>query len=139
MAMTKEYAEKLETARKFFIQGSMRVEVVSVWEVITNSDTTKGRERDVSLGIYANRMDALEAAHKKGVMGTDADVRAVDVVKHTNIGSFTNPDGGPSLVARIADIVPLRTAYENPRILREKALAKLTPIEREVLGLKDTK
>lgn len=51
----------------------------TVWVVISNSDLTEGRGSDVPIAVCDIEATGLRLAKKKGVMGSDAEVRRVKV------------------------------------------------------------
>lgn len=55
---------------------------------ITNSDCTEGRGRQIYFGWTLNRFTASRLAKGKGVQGTNADVKPIDiyVIKDTQYG-----------------------------------------------------
>lgn len=88
-----------------------------------NSDGNEGRGA-TSYEYYLDAGTAATRAKHNFVMGTDCPVKAIEesvLVIGDNI-------------FRIGDEVVLQ--YEDPREVRARALAKLTPEERKVLGIK---
>ena len=90
-----------------------------VYEAYTNSDLTEGRGHTVHIGYFTRETDALRAVRRKGVMGTDANVRKLSTLEL-------------KVYEHLAE-------YEAEVVLdlRKKALAKLTAAERTLLGLPD--
>lgn len=93
-----------------------RFTIKNVFEACTNTDLDEGRGREVPIAHFIHESDARRAAKGRGVMGTDADVRMVDVDIRV-YESFREFE------------------LEFERDVRAKALAKLTPEERRALGL----
>jgi hypothetical protein len=90
------------------------MKAIHVFEAYTNSDTIEGRGSDVHIGYFTHPDDAHAAARGQGVMGGDAYVRPVAIKIYTTLQEFTG--------------------VKNEE-LRQRALEKLTPEEREALGL----
>jgi len=111
----------------------VRLEHVTLYEVITNEDLCGGRGRSVSLGWYLHRFDAIERARGAGVFGSDAEVKSSEqwVMRYR----ACSPNGSREVIHIIGTEVSV--TYVDPKVSRTRALAKLTPEEREVLGLKD--
>lgn len=53
----------------------------TVYAVVSNSDLTEGRGRPVTIAFCATPATAKRLAKKKGVAGSDAEVRAYEVLK----------------------------------------------------------
>lgn len=98
-----------------------------VYRVVTNSDLNEGRGRDVTVGWFYNRDDAVTASVGVGVFGSDAKIE-----EHEKAVVWI--DGDKDRMFLLGEKVIF--VYEDPRVVRERALAKLTAKEREVLGLK---
>jgi hypothetical protein len=86
------------------------------FEAYTNSDLTEGRGHKVSIGFFTHQSDAVQAAKKRGVWGSDASVEkaTVKIRIYESFDEYKN------------------ATDEN---IREKALSKLTDDEKRVLGL----
>lgn len=54
-------------------------EMKNVYEAYTNSDLNEGRGHDVTIAYFVNEGDAEMASRGKGVFGSDAHVRSVDL------------------------------------------------------------
>ncbi len=94
-----------------------------VFRVVGNYDTTEGRGGQYTRGWYLCREIAQAAAKGNYVMGTDCPIEELErVVVQMDEGSF--------LLGEKID-----TSYEDPRVVRARALAKLTDAERAALGL----
>lgn len=106
------------------------IHLMQVYEVITNSDGTEGRGYPVSLGFFRNHADAVIQAHGKGCMGSNAEIESSSALVVETV------EGELFLVgARVCkDIDDLKKATREA--VRKRALEKLTPEEREALGLK---
>ena len=93
-----------------------RLMMRNVFEAYTNSDLTEGRGQHVSIGHFVHESDAKRATLGRGVMGTDADVRTVDlhVCVYDTFAEFEK---------------------EQHQSTRDRALAKLSLEERRALGL----
>lgn len=50
-----------------------------LWAVQTNTDLTEGRGEPIVIGVCSDRETALKLAHRRGVMGSDAQVVQIDV------------------------------------------------------------
>lgn len=98
---------------------------VTLWRVMTNSDLTEGRGSQRTLGWFADPNVAAKAARGNYVMGSDCPVEQVvmNIIK-TQAGK----------VFLLGEEVQIQ--YEDPREIRARAIAKLTPEERQVLGIK---
>lgn len=53
----------------------------TAWVVYTNTDLTEGRGWQFPLHVCDKEATAIRLAHKAGVMGSDAEVRQVSLVK----------------------------------------------------------
>ncbi len=51
---------------------------ITLYEVYTNSDKLEGRGYEIVLGCYIDYEMAERAAYKKGVMGTNANIRNIN-------------------------------------------------------------
>lgn len=87
-----------------------------VWEAYTNSDLTEGRGHKVTIGYFQHKQDALLAAQGQRVMGTNANVKQTTVT---------------------VTIYESWEEYKQDCIehTKQAALAKLTRLERQALGL----
>lgn len=96
---------------------------LTLYRVEFNSDGNEGRGR-TSYEWYVDVNTANERAKGNFVMGTDCPVKSIEeTVLVTG-----------DKIYRIGD--PIALHYEDPRKVRARALAKLSPEEREVLGIK---
>jgi hypothetical protein len=85
----------------------------TIYEATKNSDQTEGRGQTVRIAAFSKVNDARRAAKGQGVMGYgDGDVQSLEVYD-----SFEEYEG------------------VNKKTLRKRALAKLTPEEKEALEL----
>lgn len=105
---------------------SCTIEMLDCHKVITNSDLTEGRGAPVSLGFFRNRLIAEAYAVDKGPMGTPAQIKL-----HRCLCVIANKGTWHRLGEEIRQEAP-----EDVKKVRERALAKLSPLEREALGLK---
>lgn len=98
---------------------------MSLYKVTTNTDLTEGRGGERLLGWFIDSAIATRAAKGNYVMGTDCPVEryTCEVVR--------TEDGKLYLLGK-----PIELEYEDPREVRARALSKLTPEERKVLGIK---
>jgi len=96
----------------------MKTFEINGYEVITNSDLTEGRGRSVHVAYTTNDFTAKQIAKGKGVMGTDAEVRAIN---------------------KTIRVYETHSEYlgSKQEEIRKKALAKLTKEEKILLGLTD--
>lgn len=53
----------------------------TAWVVYTNTDLTEGRGHQFPLHVCDKEATAIRLAHKAGVMGSDAEVKSVSLVK----------------------------------------------------------
>lgn len=53
----------------------------TAWVVYTNTDLTEGRGWQYPLHVCDKEATAIRLAHKAGVMGSDAEVKAVNLVR----------------------------------------------------------
>lgn len=102
-----------------------RIFDVTLYKVTANTDTTEGRGSTYVIGWFVDAGVAKKAAKGKGVMGTDSPVDPVAC------SVIRTDDGSVFLVGDEVQIT-----YEDPKEVRERALAKLTPEERNALGIK---
>ena len=102
------------------------VEERMVHEVVTNSDTTEGRGTRVSLGYFLDLTQANEAAHGKGVWGSDARVES-----GTRKVVIVDVDH----VYLLGEILLNKAALTAQA--RQRALDKLSAEDRQALGIKD--
>lgn len=86
------------------------------FEVLTNSDTTEGRGIPVHVAYTFDEQTANEIAKGRGVMGTMADVKPIDKTI--------------CILDSFDEFEELQNVEK-----REKALAKLTDEEKQLLGL----
>lgn len=102
-----------------------RVTIEETWvhHVRTNSDLTEGRGAVVTLGVFADEAYAKEYAKGRGIMGTPADIKSEMHAVYSHGGK------------RYLQGAPLLEETDITCKLRAAALAKLTPTERELLGL----
>ena len=97
-----------------------------IFAVVTNSDLTEGRGRPVTIGLAYNKFTAQRMAEKKGVMGSNAEVRPLrllinDGKKYINIDSLS-----------------VEWPSEKDKELQNKELERIAIIERaKTLGLTD--
>lgn len=98
---------------------------MTLYRVSTNSELNEGRGREYTLGWFVDNAVAMKAAKGNYVMGTDCPIeRKVVTIVRTDDGK----------VYILGDRVEFQ--YEDPREVRARALAKLSPEERQVLGIK---
>lgn len=57
-------------------------ETKTIYVVWTNTDLTEGRGHQIPIAYAESATTAARLAMKRGVMGSDADVRPFDAVKH---------------------------------------------------------
>jgi len=93
-------------------------------------DQTEGRGGYRKLGQFLTEKEAMAAAKGEGVMGHDGDVKREDV----DVVVYHDPDTGEIVTRRLGDRVLVE--FEDPKVIRANALAKLTPKEKKALGLK---
>lgn len=98
--------------------------VLSVYEVVANTDTNEGRGMSYVAGRFTSQLDAQEFSKGRGTMGTPAQVRA-GLVLQMNDGTFRHLSAEP---------VEVNTSLRDMEV--KEALSKLTPKERELLGLR---
>lgn len=107
------------------------LEHLMLCEVITNSDLTEGRGQRVSLGWFLHQLDAQERARGAGVLGTDAIIERSEqwVLRY----KACTVHGSREVIHIVGTEVIVH--YVDPEVLRQRALAKLTPEEIKLLGL----
>lgn len=96
-----------------------------VYAVVGNTDSCEGRGSDICLGYYEVQADAEREADGKGVMGTRAEVRPQKCLWIAD---------DEVLIISYGASVKVVTANEVAE--KQRALAKLSPRERQLLGLK---
>ncbi len=99
----------------------MNIKTLTVYMVTTNSDLLEGRGRTITLGYYLNQSDAVIASLGKGVMGSNAEIEAIE----KTCVLFDNK------IHIIGDQVQEKYS-PTPR---EIALAKLTDTDKRALNL----
>jgi hypothetical protein len=94
----------------------------------TNMDDGRGPMRHI--GWFLNEDLAREAAKGQGAMGTPGYVRNLtcDAV------IYTDPKTNKEVIRRIGEVLAIE--FDDTDEVRARALAKLSPKERQVLGLK---
>jgi len=98
-------------------------QLTELFGVFTNTDRNEGRGSPVLVCVCENLLTAKDVAKGKGVMGSDADVHNVTVVKANN-GKYY-----------VVDSAPIKIFSKPKEYFRERALEKLTEEELELLGL----
>lgn len=96
--------------------------VLSVFEVVANTDTNEGRGTSYVAGRFTSRLDARDFSKGRGTMGTPAHVRP-GLVLQMNDGTFRH---------LLEEPVEVNTSLRDMEV--KVALSKLTPKERELLG-----
>lgn len=106
----------LEPTHLFRYKGEIKV--AYIYQVVTNSDLDEGKGHEVSLGYFLDKAYATKKASKAGVMGTDAEVRALQcfVVEY---------EGGTHLLGNLIEVETV-----DPML---GIFAKLTPEEAALL------
>lgn len=101
----------------------------TVFAVIGNTDTEEGRGQSFLASLHLSYTDAMEAARGRGTFGADATVKSIDGV---TIQSKTD-----MYAVELQNLHKIQR-YSNADIerIRTAALEKLSPLEKEVLGLK---
>lgn len=96
----------------------------TLFQVKSNYDTTEGRGREYTVGWFIDRETAEKAGKGQYVMGGDCPIETVtqEVV--------LNERGELFLLGKHIEVT-----YEDPREIRARALAKLTPEERKALKI----
>lgn len=89
---------------------------VDVYKATINSDSTEGRGYEVLVGYFTREEDARKAVKGQDTMGSDGRVTLMDLS---------------------VEVYESYKEYENKKAkdLKARALAKLTPQERVLLGL----
>lgn len=93
-----------------------KLHVVDVYKATINSDSTEGRGYEVLVGYFTNEEDARKAVKGQDTMGSDGRVTLMDLCVEVYETYKEYQDG-------------------KKRDLKARALAKLTPQERVLLGL----
>ena len=97
------------------------VEQMTLYRVRTNTDLTEGRGAERTLGWFIDNAIALKAAKGNYVMGSDCPVESRrELVVRMESGEIF-------LLGERVEIT-----YEDPREIKARALAKLTPEEVKV-------
>lgn len=107
--------------------GALQAQIfdMTLFRVTTNTDLTEGRGGERTLGWFIDNAIATRAAKGNYVMGTDCPIeRKTCTVVRTE-------DGKLYLLGN-----PIEIEYEDPREVRARALSKLSPEERKVLGIR---
>jgi len=112
---------------------NIRIENVTLYEVVTNSDTCEGRGYAVSLGWFTSKADAKAMAKGQGVWGTDADIK--EKSKWVILYTIYNLGNEREVAHLVGESVVIE--YIDPKIRRKRALEKLTAEDKEALGLSD--
>ncbi|MCH2188792.1 hypothetical protein MK079_03115 [Candidatus Gracilibacteria bacterium] len=99
------------------------MQTIDVYQATHNSDTTEGRGHTVIIGNFTHKSDAELAAAGKCVMGTDGKVQEAVIQIFDSIEEYQDLTGD----------FPRETLQK----IKSAALAKLTPRERKVLGIKE--
>lgn len=67
---------------KLVIMPNAKPATMSAWAVISNTNLTDGRGKELILHVCKLRATARRLARKRGVQGSDAEVRKVDTFAH---------------------------------------------------------
>ena len=97
----------------------------TVYRVVTNSDLIEGRGNAITLGWFLEHEDAVTASKGQGVFGSDAKIE-----EHQKPIVIVDGDAHKWFLLGEQVIV----TYEDPRVVKARALAKLTAKERKALG-----
>lgn len=100
----------------------------TLFEVVGEADQTEGRGGSRVVGYTGSRHVAVEMSRGQGVMGCDGRVETRD-------GFILETSDGRNLFVLLRDLHEVKVLHEDPKVVRERALAKLTPEEREALGV----
>ena len=118
-----------------WITAAVRYE--DAYEVGTNSDLDEGRGRYVRVAVCPSYNQALAIAKGRGVMGSDAEVKETRLLrlKFNHMGHQEDQYLMSVFdINRLEGMVPGEVLREIT--VRQRALSKLTPEERKVLGIK---
>ena len=98
------------------------MKLIDIFEVVSNTELNEGRGESIVIARFTTQSQAELYGRDKGVMGSNADIRP---------GKALLLDNGKFL-AVCGEITVSKDLHD---FKRQKALAKLTPRDREVLGL----
>lgn len=104
---------------------AVRIKNLDIYKVMGNSDLTEGRGPSYIAGIYLNPNDAKVAAKGNYVMGSNCPI------EKENVKVVEDEYGAIFLLGE-----RVIQSYTDPRIIKERAMKKLTEEEIEALGLK---
>jgi hypothetical protein len=102
---------------------------MNLYEVRGENDSTEGRGGTHLVGWFTSSEIADKAAEGKGVMGYKGTVNP-----HTKVVVTYRDDEGNDVTHLVGEQILVQ--YEDPKEVRARGLAKLTPAERHALGLK---
>lgn len=115
--------------------ASCSVDMANVFVAYRNSDLTEGRGGNVPIAVCDSGFLAEKAAKGQSTQGSDGSVAVEKAVLINTPGDFVfaflRRHAGPFEVQRSTE----KDRAEERRAIAARALAKLTPVEREALGL----
>ena len=97
-------------------------EFITIWQVTGDKDQTEGRGGTYVVGYTKTEKEAQELARGKGVMGSDGEVHLKQAIKFDHGAIYEIGERCDEQWAKMER--------------KAAALAKLTPEDREALGLK---
>lgn len=104
---------------------TLQIQELEYFEVVTNSDLTEGRGVPVSLGFFLERIVAEAYSQGRGCMGMPANVKP-------HRGKCIADNG----VLYIVGPLVRRDAPEDMAKVKQRALDKLSTLEKQALGLR---
>ena len=99
----------------------------TLWEVRTSSELSGAT---FTVGWYLNYGDAVDSAKGSGAWGSDGSVK-----QHPNIDVVRLFDDAGKQTGIFLLGLPVIEQLKDPKLIKAKALAKLTDEEKEALGL----
>jgi len=102
-----------------------RIQNKTLYKVESNTDTTEGRGRQYTIGWFVDASVAESAARGQYVMGTDCPV------KQEIITVFIEDESRRIFILG----KEVEISYEDPKVVRDRALKKLSAAEKAALGL----
>jgi hypothetical protein len=118
--------------------------LLQCYRVEANEDQIEGRGRTFIVGYFENYSDAIEAAKGRGGMGTTAPVftDAVEVficLQRDPVTYLLSENWSDAFAVHHDKVVKYFRSQTDPKIIRAKALSKLTLEEQKLLGLSKEK
>ena len=107
--------------------------IIDVWEASRNANSVEGRGPMLTIGLFTKKKDAEMAAKGWGVMGCgDGDVESKQIKVYASFEEYYT-----SLSVKSQKDYDRLGYSPSAQTKRERALGKLTPEERVLLGIKE--